>query len=229
MLPELPDSTPDNPVPNLRATLEREWTKPGVTPAARWDALKSYVERTIEQAGGPLHARRPGAPTKSAIKLDVNSRAALEKLVPAIVFTFAYPRLDVAVSKARNHLLKAPFCVHPKTGRVCVPIDPTRVDAFDPTAVPTVALLTEQGRRYQQSLRASAVAQADGDAAEDDGEGDAAMAALKAGARLPDMWMHTDMKAYTTMLDKFVSGCEAEARKAMRTQNEALAAATGGW
>ncbi len=33
---------------------------------------------------------------------------------------------------------QAPFCVHPKTGKVCVPIDPRKAFDFDPEAVPTV-------------------------------------------------------------------------------------------
>jgi len=49
-----------------------------------------------------------------------------------IVFAHCFPRLDLEVSKKMNHLLKAPFCVHPKTGRICVPIDPTKADDFDP-------------------------------------------------------------------------------------------------
>ena len=44
-------------------------------------------------------------------------------------------RLDIAVSKGMNHLLKAPFVIHPKTGRVCVPFRVAKVDSFDPDKV----------------------------------------------------------------------------------------------
>merc|ERR1711881_647251 len=61
-----------------------------------------------------------------------------------IMLQFAYPRLDIAVSKGMNHLLKAPFVIHPKTGRVCVPFNPAKVEKFDPRDVPTVLQLVEE-------------------------------------------------------------------------------------
>lgn len=70
----------------------------------------------------------------------------LLRVLEDITLQYTYPRLDAEVSKHRNHLLKAPFCVHPATGRICVPIDPREVDSFDPEAVPTVGqLLRELG------------------------------------------------------------------------------------
>lgn len=61
-----------------------------------------------------------------------------------IVLEYAYPRLDAEVSKKQIHLLKSPFVVHPGTGRVCVPIDVSKVDEFDPESVPKVSELLEQ-------------------------------------------------------------------------------------
>lgn len=60
------------------------------------------------------------------------------QLVAEIAFQYCYPRLDVNVSKGVNHLLKSPFCVHPKTGRVCVAMDTAELDRFDPLAVPDI-------------------------------------------------------------------------------------------
>ena len=78
------------------------------------------------------------------------------------VFRCFWPRLDVEVTKQAGHLLKAPWAVHPKTGKICVPIDPQTCDQFNPNNVPTVeqvfqelqASFGEDGGDYEQtSLR----------------------------------------------------------------------------
>ncbi|XP_041860059.1 DNA primase small subunit [Melanotaenia boesemani] len=61
-----------------------------------------------------------------------------------IMLQYCYPRLDVNVSKGVNHLLKSPFSVHPKTGRISVPINLKELDTFDPFAVPTISLICEE-------------------------------------------------------------------------------------
>jgi|SRR5882672_2357309 len=68
----------------------------------------------------------------------------MKRAMEDIILQYTYPRIDAEVSKHRNHLLKAPFCVHPKTGRICVPVDPETMDEFDPALVPTVGQLLRE-------------------------------------------------------------------------------------
>lgn len=61
-----------------------------------------------------------------------------------IMLQYCFPRLDINVSKGINHLLKSPFSVHPKTGRISVPINLQKVDQFDPFTVPTISSICRE-------------------------------------------------------------------------------------
>jgi DNA primase small subunit len=39
-----------------------------------------------------------------------------KEAVTDIIVQYTYPRIDTEVSRKLNHLLKAPFCIHPGTG-----------------------------------------------------------------------------------------------------------------
>lgn len=67
-----------------------------------------------------------------------------------MVYSLTYPRVDVNVSKGLNHLLKSPFCVHPSTGYVCVPIGVD--DEFYPDQCPNVHQLFEKDD-YQMKMK----------------------------------------------------------------------------
>ncbi|VDN02188.1 unnamed protein product [Thelazia callipaeda] len=55
-----------------------------------------------------------------------------------------YPRLDIHVSTGINHLLKSPFCVHPKTGLVAVPISPNQISQIDIEKLPRIDKLLHE-------------------------------------------------------------------------------------
>eukprot|EP00698_Gefionella_okellyi_P013453 TRINITY_DN3688_c0_g1_i2.p1 TRINITY_DN3688_c0_g1~~TRINITY_DN3688_c0_g1_i2.p1 ORF type:complete len:434 (+),score=58.73 TRINITY_DN3688_c0_g1_i2:77-1378(+) len=110
---------------------------PNLNTKERWDVLVDQVKRA-QQGRGVANAR------------------ALSCCVKEIILWYTYPRLDVNVSKGMNHLLKSPFCVHPKTGNVCVPLDPHTCDEFDPLVdPPSIYSLPAEIDAYDQSHPAS--------------------------------------------------------------------------
>lgn len=65
-----------------------------------------------------------------------------------LVLTTLYPKLDVEVTKQTIHLLKAPFCIHPATGNVCVPI----VDNFTPEKAPKLIVLQNEMEKSNNNV-----------------------------------------------------------------------------
>lgn len=117
------------PAPETREELKKAWSDPDnyQTTAERWAVLKATVERDAGKTSN-LKAQYARAP----------------HVLKEIMLAYVFPRYDAAVTRGFNHLLKSPFVVHPKTGRVCVPIDAGNAEAFDPLAVPTVLQLIDQ-------------------------------------------------------------------------------------
>lgn len=85
-----------------------------------------------------------------SLRVKSQLKPKLRHIVEEVQLAMLYPRLDINVSKGLNHLLKAPFCVHPKTGKVCVPFNPNLVHKFDPTTVPTINLLLKEIDAFDQ-------------------------------------------------------------------------------
>lgn len=171
----------------VRAEIRRKWQYSGtadneILSMIRWDALLRVVDAEV-----------------AALKKGKDNRGAraLEKGLKDIIFAYAYPRLDMEVSKKMNHLLKAPFCVHPKTGKVCVPIDPADAWEFDPEEVCTVGGLLNQ-------LNTAKGGTAAGD----------------------EKWIGTDMEAAVeTFRSCFLDALQGEAKEGLAAKAREVAAA----
>ncbi|RHZ78188.1 hypothetical protein Glove_166g248 [Diversispora epigaea] len=107
----------------LRKELNKKWLQLPLKPSIdKWHDLKSEISHYKNK--------------KNQWRLDSS--------ISEIMFQYLYPRLDDKVTTQINHLLKSPFCVHPKTERVCVPISPDNCENFDPLKVPTLTTLYRQ-------------------------------------------------------------------------------------
>ena len=108
-----------------------------------FDLYVSIEGQVLRTAGRDMQTRRCGL----SIVLEegaVWSKEMWDKCLKTVApqahvgvhFSAMYPRLDEKVSTRRDHLLKLPFCVHPGTGRLCVPLEWDQLDAFDPQVHP---------------------------------------------------------------------------------------------
>jgi DNA primase small subunit len=158
------------PDPTLRAALKKKWdSSPHRASASKWADIDALA--------------KTGQLSKTAKELMEAKQD--------IVLEYTYPRLDAEVSKKLNHLLKSPFVIHPGTGRVCVPIDPRKVEEFDPLGVPTVTqLLTEI----------------------DEWECD--------DAKKVQDWEKTSLKPYIEYFKRFVAGLLNEEKPALKRERE---------
>lgn len=133
---KLLDMVPDE---DLRSQLHSRWSARGndSSPREKWLELVDGVEKIVTK--GQANNKRSASNDQRKRNLQE-----LRTCLPEIVFAYLYPRLDANVSKQRNHLLKSPFAVHPKTGRVCVPVAADEIEDFDPFTVPTLGQLQDE-------------------------------------------------------------------------------------
>ncbi|KAF0989725.1 hypothetical protein HZS_6416 [Henneguya salminicola] len=68
-------------------------------PEKKWEAIKTIVNKYDNKV------------------LNFSDCFKNSSMLIEMIFQLCYPRLDVNVSKSLNHLLKSPFCIHPKTGK----------------------------------------------------------------------------------------------------------------
>ncbi|KAI0461294.1 hypothetical protein LJB42_000960 [Komagataella kurtzmanii] len=110
------------------------------------DLAKKISDAATRDSLAKLWTEKPGRSSLEKWK-DIDTQAkkgfAVRDWKTDIVILSMYPRLDIEVSKLMGHLLKSPFCIHPKTGNVCVPFDP-RVKEFWPDESPNLRSLQSE-------------------------------------------------------------------------------------
>ncbi|EDW78995.1 uncharacterized protein Dwil_GK11955 [Drosophila willistoni] len=117
--------------------------------------LESYLQKTHEDGAHSRSIWESFVRYANSMRTSGNvlwSRK-LKHIVEEVQLCLLYPRLDINVTKGFNHLLKSPFCIHPATGKVCVPFSLSAVAKFDPTTVPTIAQLLHEINAFDDKTK----------------------------------------------------------------------------
>lgn len=114
---------------------------PGIHDKSLVDVLKKYWKqnpnRSSEQKWSDIDSLATTQVKHPTPSKRADYFARLRECKEDLVMATLYPKLDVEVTKQTIHLLKAPFCIHPATGNVCVPI----TEKFKPSDAPKLIQL----------------------------------------------------------------------------------------
>ena len=118
--------------------------------------IKAKIEPVFERAGNSK-----GKYIQLKKELDEygerdKDRNRSDIIIKDFMLNILYPRLDINVSKHINHLLKSPFCIHPKTGMVSVPLDERSIVEFDVNKIPTIHEIVNDDKHGQTNKKFSA-------------------------------------------------------------------------
>ncbi|KAH8083529.1 hypothetical protein HD553DRAFT_296901 [Filobasidium floriforme] len=158
----------------------RKWSSSGVSSMDKWQEIMSYGAKLMKAGANSAAFRKFSNSTED------------------LILQYMYPRIDAEVSKRRNHLLKSPFVIHPGTGRVCVPVEVSKVDDFEPTAVPTVGQLLRELDRPAGNVAVKG----------EDGQDEA--------RKLEHDYERTSLKPYIDLFEKHVSAVMRDNREAKK-------------
>jgi len=71
-------------------------------------------------------------------RININNLCHSDSCINEFILSILSPRLDWSVTRQSTHLLKGPFCVHPKTGYVSVPMPLELLENFDLKRIPKI-------------------------------------------------------------------------------------------
>lgn len=118
----------------LIESLKKYWTEnPDRNSKQKWSDIDTFASKDV----------------KSNKQKETLQR--LRECKEDLVLQTLYPKLDVEVTKQTIHLLKSPFCIHPATGNVCVPI----IENFEPSQAPKLLQLQLEMEEHNNNVKST--------------------------------------------------------------------------